>query len=292
MKLQKSLRSRGLCGTLAATWRFVFPPKVETLQYCKDLVAGLRGLEIGGPTMSFRPDGIIPIYPIIAGLDNCNFGSQTVWEGSISEGHSFQFDPNKPKGRQFIAEATELRMIPSKTYDFVLSSHSLEHTTNPVRALKEWIRVIKDKGGLLLLLPHKEDTCDHRRPLTKLSHLFDDFDKNPGEDDLAHLPEVLELHDIDKDWGVVDFEALRERSLKNYENRCIHHHVFNTSLAVDLVDAVGMQILSVEAVRPFHIIIVARKVTDGGSPQNDFFRSPTAAWRRASPFRIDRQPGA
>lgn len=291
MIIQKSLRTRGLGGTLAATYRFIFPPKVRTLQACKDLVVGLRGLEIGGPTTSFRRDGIIPIYPLIEQLDNCNFGSQTVWEGTISEGLSFQFDPDKPKCRQYIAEATDLHMIPADTYDFVLSSHSLEHTTNPLRALKEWIRVLKDKGGLLLIVPHKEGTCDHRRPVTKFSHLVEDFEKNTKEDDLTHLPEILELHDLDREWSTADFAGLKVRSVQNFENRCMHHHVFNTSLAVELIDAVGMQILSVEAVRPFHIIIVARKVSRGETPQNESFCSLTAAWRRASPFRIDRQLG-
>jgi SAM-dependent methyltransferase len=288
VKIQKSLRSRGLVGTLAATYRFIFPPKVKTLPVCQDLVAGRRGLEIGGPTKGFGREGTIPIYPIIAGLDNCNFGSQTVWEGQISGGISFQYDANKPKGHQYIAEATELPMFPADTYEFVLSCHSLEHTTNPLRALKEWIRVTKDNGGLLLVLPHKEGTCDHRRPVTKLSHLIEDFQKDTAEDDLTHLPEVLELHDLDRDWGTGDFAALRQRSLKNFENRCMHHHVFNTPLAVEMVDAAGMQIISVEAVRPFHIIVVARKMVAGMPPQNEVFLSPTAEWRRTSPFRTDR----
>lgn len=289
MVVQKSLRARGLFGTLCATGRFIFPPKVKTLQACKDLVGGRYGLEIGGPTKGFMQDGIIPIYPLIAGLDNCNFGAQTVWEGSISEGFNFQFDPSKPKGRQYIAEATRLQMIADGFYDFVLSCHSLEHTTNPLGALKEWIRVLKDKGGLLLVLPHMEGTCDRRRPITKLSHMVEDFKNNLAEDDLTHLPEVLAFHDLDMEWSTMDAEALKERSLKNFENRCMHHHVFNTALVVDMIDMVGMQIISVEAVRPFHIIVLARKISIGESPKNEIFRATTADWRRTSPFKIDQQ---
>jgi SAM-dependent methyltransferase len=114
-----------------------------------------RGIEIGGPSPEiFGPH----IYPAITSLDNVNF--KTTWEGSIQEGNTFVFHPSRPPGRQYIREATALVDIPSASYDFLLSSHTLEHTANPILALREWLRVLKDNGVVVLVLPHKEGTFD------------------------------------------------------------------------------------------------------------------------------------
>ena len=41
-------------------------------------------------------------------------------------------------------------------FDYVYSSHFLEHLEKPVEALAEWIRILKMDGYLILYLPHKE----------------------------------------------------------------------------------------------------------------------------------------
>src|SRR3954453_18733955 len=92
----------------------------------KPLVAGKRGFEVGGPSTIFAEPGLIPVYPIVAALDNANFSGQTLWEGTITEGATFRFHPSKPVGRAFISEATHLGDVADSVYDFVLSSHTLE----------------------------------------------------------------------------------------------------------------------------------------------------------------------
>ena len=100
-----------------------------------ELLSGKRGLEVGGPSAIFKPWGAILLYPVVAGLDGCNFAGQTVWEGTIRSGVSYEFLAGR-KGFQFILEATNLAGIPAGAYDFVLSSHCLEHVANPLRALR------------------------------------------------------------------------------------------------------------------------------------------------------------
>lgn len=284
---RKALRVHGVWGITGAAIRLVFQPKATTLPVCRDLVAGRSGLEIGGPSSGFAPNGFLPIYSAVARLDNCNFGFKTVWEGTISEGQNFQFDPNKPKGRQYVAEATDLKMIPDQTYDFVISCHALEHTANPLRALKECVRTLKDNGAIVLVLPHKAETFDHRRPVTALRHLIEDLQKNTKENDMTHLPEILELTDVDRDWAILDFNDFKQRCEKNFQNRCIHHHVFTTSLVVQMFGYVGMQVLSAESIRPFHAIVSARKIPDGEIPRNEPFLTADAPWKKRSPFKID-----
>ena len=63
---------------------------------------------------------------------------------------------------------------------------------------------------------------------------------------MTHLEEILSLHDLAKDPGAGDFQSFRERSKPNVENRCLHQHVFDTRLVVDMVDHMELQILDVE----------------------------------------------
>jgi hypothetical protein len=117
---------------------------------------------------------------------------------------------------------------------------------------------------LILIFPHKDGTFDHRRPVTSLNHLLGDFANNTAEDDMTHLTEVLELHDFDRSPGVGSIEEFRRRSMLNLENRCLHHHVFDTHLAVEVVNHMGLQLGAVELFHPFHIAVTARKPLTAG----------------------------
>ena len=257
-------RARGFAGvTRAILLRLqrVLARRAKSFQACESLFVGKTGIEVGGPSQVFAKYGIFPVYPIVGHLDNCNFNNTTVWEGEIKQGQTFQFDRKKPKGRQYIAEATAMGCIASGTYDFVLSSHVLEHTANPILALSEWLRLLKNQGTLVLLLPHKDKTFDHRRPVTTMEHLIADFKVGVTEDDLTHMPEILALHDLERDPEAGDSASFQARSMQNFENRCFHHHVFDTALAINLVNYLGLQIQVVEEIRPHHILLLAIKAT-------------------------------
>lgn len=47
--------------------------------------------------------------------------------------------------------------LPEGKFDFVFSSHCLEHLTDPVAALEHWKSRIRPGGVLFLYLPHAED---------------------------------------------------------------------------------------------------------------------------------------
>ncbi len=275
-KIIHIFRARGLAGVtrvILLRLRKLLARRAKSFQACESLFFGKTGMEIGGPSQVFTKSGIFPVYPVAGHLDNCNFGDNTVWEGGIKQGQTFQFDRKKPTGQQYIVEATAMGCLSSGVYDFVLSSHVLEHTTNPILALSEWIRLLKNHGALVLLLPHKDKTFDHRRPVTTMEHLIDDYKARTAEGDLTHMPEILALHDLERDPEAGDMAAFQTRSMHNFENRCLHHHVFDTALAISLVEYMGMQIQAVEELPPFHILVVAQKPDEDKPPHNSVIMS-------------------
>jgi hypothetical protein len=151
-----------------------------------------------------------------------------------------------------------------------------------LRVLAEWRRVLSDDGVLVLVLPHKERTFDHLRRTTTLEHLVEDERVGTDETDLTHLDEVLALHDRDLH-PVGTAEEFESRSRRNAENRALHHHVFDTQLALAMLDHAHFQIVAVEPAEPFDIVVVARKA-DG---DNDAVLAVDAAWRHTSPFELD-----
>jgi len=258
----------------------IYPLKAKSFRICKNLLLNKAGLEIGGPSEIFSKGGLLPLYSYIKCLDNCNFSSETTWQGQLKEGYTFKYDENHSSGFQFILDTTDLNKIPSAKYDFLLSCHVIEHIANPIKALFEWIRVLKDGGILVLIVPHKDGTFDHNRSITHFNHILDDYKQGIKENDLTHLEEILELHDLGADKGVQSYSQFKDRSLNNFENRCLHHHVFNSVLAVKLLDFAKLQILSAEAVYPCHIILVAQKFQNHNNQElikkfvNKEFKSP------------------
>jgi SAM-dependent methyltransferase len=233
--------------------------RLPARQKFRSAVENKHGIEIGGPSALFRT--VLPLYQSVAGLDGVNFSTDTVWEGSIEAGNTFNYY-NKKSGRQFIAEATDLSEVATAQYDFLLSSNCLEHVANSIKALTEWKRVIKDDGVLVLALPNKESNFDHRRPFTKFEHLLEDSSRDVGEDDLTHLDEILALHDLSMDPPAGDLEHFKERSLKNSQNRTLHHHVFDVQLIKEMLDHVGFEVLDVTTTKT-DFLVLAKKNPDG-----------------------------
>ncbi len=278
---------RGIRRRLATAYtRCFFPTTAANLQAFRSELARKRGLELGGPSGILGDQGPLPVYDVLESLDNCLYSSRTIWTGEVGGGASFIYHPKKKPGTQFLCDATQLDPISNSSYDCVIASHCLEHVANPLRALQECRRVLTPQGALLLVLPHKDGTFDWRRPTTTLEHMMTDYANNVGEDDLTHLPEILALHDLSRDEAAGTPEQFHQRCLDNITKRAIHHHVFDTHTALALLDRGSFQISQVSTLRPYHIMILARR--SEGVPDNVAFLGDQAEFRRVSPFRSDR----
>jgi SAM-dependent methyltransferase len=248
-----------------------------------------NGLEIGGPSQLFRRGKEFPIYSVAGNVDNVNYGSQTFWEGTLQEGRNFKYNPKKEPGHQFICEASDLSPIPDCAYDFVASCHTLEHCANPIKALIEWRRILRDNGWLVLVLPHRTGTFDHRRKVTEFEHLLEDYCKGVMEDDTTHFAEILEKHDLKRDPAQKSRVEFERWITTNAMTRGAHHHVFDPALAIRLVDYAGFEVVTAEVALPFHIFTVAQKSTRARTEKERTLSQVLQGCYARSPFKVDRQ---
>jgi SAM-dependent methyltransferase len=61
--------------------------------------------------------------------------------------------------------------FPDKSFDFVFSSHVVEHFPDPIRALQEWARVAR--RYIVIVAPHRDRTVDADRDLTSVEELLE-----------------------------------------------------------------------------------------------------------------------
>jgi len=192
----------------------------NTLRMC---VINKAGLEIGGPSESAK----LSVYPYANLIDNVIFSKKTVWHNTVN--NEFKYYRHKI-GKCFINDSTDIYSISDNSYDFIYASHTLEHVANPIKALKEWLRIIKNDGYIILVLPDKMKSFDHNREYSKFTTIRSQYENGIGEDDLSTLSEILEKHDLSMDSPAGTFEQFKLRSLDNYNNRCLHHYVYNEAL--------------------------------------------------------------
>jgi SAM-dependent methyltransferase len=168
-----------------------------------------------------------------------------------------------------VADASSIPICDAQ-FDFLISSHCLEHVPNTLRTLKEWARVIRPNGILFLVLPHCERTFDRYRARTTLEHHIQDLDRvGNAKSDPSHFEEMKngwllnaesfeeQKRIYEKEWGaaVWDFDF-------RVQNDVLHYHVWTQSEMVDIVRHLGFDILYVTDYfqeRPDSFIVICRK---------------------------------
>jgi SAM-dependent methyltransferase len=288
VRIIRLVRSLGLVNTISLLGDRILKRKSPAFLERRSVFQGL-GLEVGGPSKVFSSKGYFPVYTTAQRIDNVNFRDVTAWHGVMVDGDNFMFDPDKPPGRQYIGDARDLFSIPDSSYDFVLLSHMLEHSANPLKVLFTCKRVLKDKGIIMLVLPHKEGTFDHKRPITTPEHFKDDLQIGTGEDDTTHINEILSLHDLARDPSQASYLDFKEWISDNFHNRGAHHHVFSSLSAAKLLNLAEFELIDVEPKRPYNIFLIAKKTAFPNLHRNQEFLRPDARYLVRSPFLTDRQ---
>lgn len=81
--------------------------------------------------------------------------------------------------------------ILNNTFDFVYSSHCLEHTPNPVSSLIDQIRITKPRGIVYVVLPNKNYTYDKKRKLTSSEFLIKKYENQNYTHSLEEALDVV-----------------------------------------------------------------------------------------------------
>jgi len=85
-----------------------------------------------------------------------------------------------------IGNAEDLSAFTDGSLDFVIANHLLEHLEDPIRALREFHRVLRRDGVLYLALPDARVTFDRDRELTSIDHLIGEYRSGTAPNRRAH----------------------------------------------------------------------------------------------------------
>jgi SAM-dependent methyltransferase len=133
------------------------------------------------------------------------------------------------------------------SFDYLLSSHCLEHLPDTLKALHEWKRVVKKDGTIFLILPHCERTFDKGREKTTLKHHIDNYKNRTGYDDRTHWNEFLmySIPQYPHKWigeapktedGIPDFRWIVKKGH-------LHYHVWTLTEMVEILEYLNLGIL-------------------------------------------------
>ena len=159
----------------------------------------------------------------------------------------------------FLAQADELPFT-TASQNFVINAHLLEHLVNPLKAVKEWHRVLTKGGILYSIIPDKVFTYDKERPCTTLEHVVHDYHRPSVRKDIEHLKEYFQL--VEK---IKDQDAIKKRVRETIKNKdpMIHYHVWDYKGIKDFFHYVstwlGMDIKLMTSDKNFEAIIVLQK---------------------------------
>lgn len=100
-------------------------------------------------------------------------------------------------------DATYLKMFKDKKFDYIYSSHLVEHLAKPELALRNWWKLLKEGGYLITYLPHR-DLYEKKKNLPSNFNKDHKFFYLLGEEDLPDTKDILKV--IDE--SVTDYELV------------------------------------------------------------------------------------
>jgi SAM-dependent methyltransferase len=125
-----------------------------------------------------------------------------------------------------IDDGETLASIPDNSQDFVIANHFIEHTRNPILAIRNAVRVLKKGGVFFMAMPDKRRTFDVDRAITTQEHLLKDYEEGPDWSEEEHYFDFVSK--TDKSEGCKNTEDILNviRGLKE-SNFSIHYHVWD-----------------------------------------------------------------
>jgi SAM-dependent methyltransferase len=130
-----------------------------------------------------------------------------------------------------VDDGEHLWKIKDYTQDFVIANQFLEHCQNPIRAISNMLRVLKNRGILYLSVPDKRYSFDIDRPVTSLEHLLRDYKKGPSVSKKQHFEDWVKYIDKIKNDIAVKKQISHLMSL----DYSIHYHVWTQDEMLEFI---------------------------------------------------------
>ncbi|WFS25148.1 class I SAM-dependent methyltransferase [Rhizobium rhododendri] len=129
-----------------------------------------------------------------------------------------------------MTDFSSLEGVGASSLDFIIASHVVEHTRDPIRAIVHSYRCLREGGTLLLVVPDKRRTFDRLRPETTLEHLVLDYFDPSLDRDMKHFEEFYSL--------AYTSEMPLPKTCKEAmsSGASIHYHVWEYNGFLNLVD--------------------------------------------------------
>jgi SAM-dependent methyltransferase len=189
-------------------------PRAEFLAGIGETLTG-RGVEFGAGASPF-PVGASSVVSYADRNTNSELQERQYF------GESPLVQPN------VIADFETMAGIEPESVDFIIASHVIEHTSNPLGALRSAYQRLRRGGKLVLVVPDKTVTFDRDRPITTLEHLLADYLLPCRERDLEHYIEFYSKAFPQPD-PLLSAKAVYERGDD------IHFHVWTYESFDDLI---------------------------------------------------------
>ena len=109
------------------------------------------------------------------------------------------------------ASGTNAEVLPVGEWDYIFSSHCLEHLANPIAALEHWKTRLRSGGTLFLYLPHPEMSYWRPQNFRKHLHLFWPKDVAQLLRDLGFVDVIHGERDLAWSFAAVGFNGSAER---------------------------------------------------------------------------------
>jgi SAM-dependent methyltransferase len=131
---------------------------------------------------------------------------------------------------QIIDNGEALSSIPDSSQDFVIGNHFLEHCEDPVGAIHNMLRVLRNQGIIYVSIPDKRYTFDVDRSITPIEHIVRDYEQGPACSKRSHYEEWSRA--VDK----VPEEQIDERVRSLVESDAnIHYHVWTQTEILEMI---------------------------------------------------------
>jgi predicted SAM-dependent methyltransferase len=237
--------------------------QASTLQAWREFIARIylrgEGIEIGALNRPLR----VPKSVKVQYVDRLTVAALRT--------HYQELAKEKLVEANIIDDGERLTTIHDDSQDFVIANHYVEHCQDPIGALANMLRVLKNGGILYLAIPDKRYSPDCDRPITPNEHLVKDHRDGPLWSRRQHFEEWVRLWTYER---LQDTEAVEKRvdelMAMDYS---IHYHVWTPAafmgflllLKDELAANLGLHCEIEQFFRnEFEIIVILRKTSIDG----------------------------